>query len=166
MMSRNAVWAAQLDRLGVVLHLERGLLRVVDHPEQHGVDVDRDRVAVSVCSAAKLVVMVRWSIQLETRSMNGTTQNSPGPSSPTNRPSRSTTARSHCWAMRGDCITTRPVRTSATNTTMLPVRVKTSQPAAANPTKMAIATTLRRTTGERGSSERRPSTRGIIDSPQ
>ena len=31
-------------RLRVVLHLERRLLRVVHHPEQHGVDVDRHRV--------------------------------------------------------------------------------------------------------------------------
>ena len=31
-------------RLRVVLHFERRLLRVVDHPEQHGVDVDRHGV--------------------------------------------------------------------------------------------------------------------------
>ena len=31
-------------RLRVVLHFERGLLGVVHHPEQHGVDVDRHGV--------------------------------------------------------------------------------------------------------------------------
>ena len=63
---------------------------------------------MSVCSAAKLVVMVRWSIHDDTRSMNGTIQNSPGPRSPMNRPSRRTTARSHCFATRAACIRITP----------------------------------------------------------
>ena len=44
MISRSAVCAAQLTALRVVLHFERGLLRIVHHPEEHGIDVDRNRV--------------------------------------------------------------------------------------------------------------------------
>ena len=40
--------------------------------------------------------------------MNGTIQKSPGPRRPTYLPRRSTTARSHCCAIRGDCMRTRP----------------------------------------------------------
>ena len=44
MMSRRAGLRRPAHGLLVVLHFERGLLRVVHHPEQHGVHVDRHRV--------------------------------------------------------------------------------------------------------------------------
>ncbi len=44
MMSRSAVCAAHATARAVVLHLERRLLGVVDHPEQHRIDIDRHRV--------------------------------------------------------------------------------------------------------------------------
>ena len=53
--------------------------------------------------------------------MNGTIQNRPGPRRPTKRPSRSTTARSHCLRDRGATASaTRPTRTIATSGIGLP----------------------------------------------
>ena len=47
---------------GVVLHLERRLLRIVNHPEQHGVDVHRHGVHGQRLLGGEAVVIMRWSM--------------------------------------------------------------------------------------------------------
>src|SRR6185436_13793813 len=71
-------------------------------------------------------------------------QNSPGPCRPMNRPSRRTTPRSHCFAIFGDCITTRPASPRATTGTGVSIVTEAHAPAARNPIRMATATMLRR----------------------
>ena len=44
MMSRSASLRRPTHRLRIVLHFQRRLLRIVDHPEEHGVDVYRNRI--------------------------------------------------------------------------------------------------------------------------
>src|SRR6185503_18531589 len=71
-------------------------------------------------------------------------QNSPGPCRPMKRPSRRTTPRSHCFAIFGDCITTRPASASTTTGTRESIVTEAHAPAAENPIRMATATMLRR----------------------
>ena len=70
-------------RLLVVLHLERRLLRVVDQPEQHRVDVDRhgvggQRLLGGEAGGDHALIDPRVTV-----STNGMIQNRPGPRSPT-----------------------------------------------------------------------------------
>ena len=58
-------------------------------------------------------------------------QNSPGPRRPMNRPNRSTTARSHCVAIRADCISSTPTTVMTIAGTRLPTR--SSRPGRAPP---------------------------------
>ena len=59
MMSRSAVCAAQLTALRVALHLERGLLGVDTIQKSTASTLTGTVSEVSVCSAAKPVVMTR-----------------------------------------------------------------------------------------------------------
>src|SRR5215510_2798737 len=78
----------------------------------------------------------------DTVSMNGTIQKRPGPRSPMYRPSRSTTARSHCRATRGACISVTPTMTITTSGTRFPEDAVPTTPAGTDPRRIAIATTL------------------------
>ena len=57
---------------------------------------------VNACSAVIVVVSTRMSTMNATRSISGNSRNRPGPRTPANRPSRSTTARFHSEVMRTD----------------------------------------------------------------
>ena len=92
--------------LRVVLHFERGLLRVVHHPEEHGVDVDRHGVGRQRLlrgEAGRDHTLIDPRVTVSTK---GTIQKRPGPRRPMKRPSRRTTARSHCRATRGAATST------------------------------------------------------------
>ena len=104
----------------ILLHLEGRLLRVVDHPEEHRVHVDGHRVGGEGLLGREVGGDRPLVDPGRPTSMNGTTQKRPGPRRPTNRPRRRTTARSHCCAIRGDCMTTAPRTTHATRAYGLP----------------------------------------------
>src|SRR4029079_1785279 len=89
---------------------------------------------VSVSSAAKLVVITRWSTHAEIESTNGMIQNKPGPRTPTYLPSRRTTARSHCRATFGACENSNP----KINPTITPTGLNVNQVARA-PSKSGVA---------------------------
>ena len=57
------------------------------------------RSAVSVSSAPNVVARTRPSTRMVFCSIMGKVQNSPGPLTRLNRPNRSTTTFSHCWAI-------------------------------------------------------------------
>ncbi len=87
---------------------------------------------VSVCSAANAVVIMRWSMDLATTSMNGTIQKSPGPCRPMKRPSLRTTARSHCCATRGERAASTPMTAAPATHVGDPVAAVSTMPIRGN----------------------------------
>ena len=113
MMSRNAVCAAQLTGLHVVLNFQRRLLGIVDHPEQHRIDVHGNGVG----SQRLLGGEAGGDRPLIDPCRDGVDQRH-DPEQPRTRwpryfPRRSTTPRSHCLAIFGDCAASTPRITAA-----------------------------------------------------
>src|SRR5215207_9040570 len=78
-------------------------------------------------------------------------QNRPGPRSPTYRPRRNITARSHWLATLGDCDAIDPTSRPTMSHVGEPVTIEAVVPAAASRRKMDTATTLMRTDAPSGS---------------
>src|SRR6185436_200980 len=99
---------------------------------------------VSVSSAAKLVVITRWSTHVETESTKGMIQNRPGPRKPTYLPRRKTTARSHCRAIFGACDRKKPNSKPTTTATGFNMNHEIAPPSRRGTSKATAETTLTR----------------------
>ena len=131
------------DGPAVVLHFERRLLRVVHHPEQHGVDVDGHRVGGERLLRGEtrrdgaLIDPRRQRRRRTARPRTGPGRASRG-SGPAAARSRAPTA----CAILGDCIAIRPITTDTMTGTGLPVAIVASRPTTIEPRSTRIETTL------------------------
>ena len=150
MMSRSAVWAAQLTASLYCWTSSAAFSRSYTIQKSTASTFTGTVSDVSVCSAAKLVVITRWSIHDDTESISGTTQNSPGPFMAVYLPRRRMIAFSHCWATFGDSAAMMPRSIAPMNQSGLSRVMPRARPAPGMTSSSRSAMTFTRGSSPRG----------------